>query len=77
MDIVGSETVKQILEVIRDVVQKTAPTNTPIDTLPQTERVRLIDRIKLRLGQRLLGLNDFQLSQTLRACGRAGEDQNA
>jgi len=62
MDILGSESVKAILEAIHDTVQKLKTTDTPVDTLPTAERERLVDRIKQRVAQRLMGLNDAQFA---------------
>jgi hypothetical protein len=42
----------------------------PADSLPPIQRQRLGERLKWRLGQRLLGLNDQQLTQTLQAFGK-------
>ncbi|MCL2710449.1 MAG: hypothetical protein FWE95_06185 [Planctomycetaceae bacterium] len=76
LDLVGSDAVKEILRLVSDTIQ-TDPVKVPAQTDPPAERKRLLDRLKLRLGQRFLGLNDFQLSQTLKNVGRAGEAQNA
>ena len=64
LDIAGSDAVKAILEAAQEVAQKFKKSDTPVDTLPQPERVRIIDKLKLRLGQKLLQLNDEQLTAT-------------
>jgi len=63
MDIVGSDAVKQILEAIRGVVQSEAK----ITTTPETEQERkwFLQRIRDRVGLRLLGLRDGQPSETV------------
>ena len=76
MDIVGSDAVKQGLESIRDIVQR-FQSDTPIDQLPQPERVRRFERLKLLLGKKLLNLSDSQFAHTMTACGRGSELQNA
>ena len=76
LDIAGSDAVKAILESIREVAQK-FQSDTPVNTLPQTERVRIINRLKLRLGQKLLNLSEVQFAQTMVNYGRASELQNA
>jgi hypothetical protein len=74
LDILGSETVRAVLQAIQDAVQKFKPADgTPVDDLPPQERKRFIDRIRLRVGQRLMGLNDEQFAATMRAFGREDE----
>ena len=73
LDIAGSDAVKAILESIQEVVKAFQKSDTPIDDLPQTERVRIIDRLKLRLGQRLLNISNAQLAVTLAGCQRFDE----
>jgi hypothetical protein len=77
MDILGSETVKAVLEAIHDAVTKSKTTDTPIDTLPTQERQRFIERLRLRVGQRLLGLSDSQYAAAMLAFGPADEAQSA
>jgi hypothetical protein len=70
MDIAGSDAVKMILETVRDAAQKIKRENTSADSLPPAVRKRLGERLKWRLGQQLLGLDDQQLAQTLQAFGK-------
>ena len=77
LDIAGSDAVKAILEAVQEVAKAFKKSGTPIDDLPQTERVRIIDRFKLRLGQQLLRLSDYELANAMMACGRSNELQNA
>ena len=77
MDILGSETAHAVLEAILDVVQKFKTTDTLVDKLPPQERKRFIERIQLRLGQRLMGLNDSQFAAAMQAFGRDSEAQIA
>ena len=76
LDIVGSDCVKTILETARDVARR-FQSDTPIDTLPQPQRQRIFQHLRLKLGQRFLNLSDSQLADTLTACGRGNELQNA
>jgi len=67
MDIIGSETVKAILDVILKAVQQSKTTDTPVDQLPPQERKRFIERISQRVAQKLLGWNDSQMSVAMNA----------
>jgi hypothetical protein len=70
IDVLGSDGAKALFEAIRDAMQKFSY-GEKADTLPQPERKRLVDRIKLRVGQRLLRLDDSQFAHTMHAFGRA------
>jgi len=61
LDIVGSEAVQEILRLIHETTQRfkaespeTSDAAT-ISTLPATERIRLVQRLKKRIAQRMLG----------------------
>jgi hypothetical protein len=66
IDVVGSDQVQKILEVIRDALIKEAPP-TKIPDIPETEnqRQRIVDRLKRKLGLSWSGLNESELDAFL------------
>jgi hypothetical protein len=59
MDIAGSEAVKEILRLVYDVVQSFKDEK-PAETASMTVRTRFVDRLRERLGQRMLRITEQQ-----------------
>jgi len=70
----GPAIVREILTALAETA-KTVPA-VDKDT-PEPERQRILQRLRLKLGQRFLNLTDTQLALTMTACGRGAELQNA
>ena len=70
----GPAIVREFLTALAETA-KTVPA-VDKDT-PEPERQRILQRLRLKLGQRFLDLSDSQLAHTMTACGRGTEWQNA
>ena len=72
--IAGPAIVREILTALLETAQTVPLVG---QDAPELERRRLLQNLKLRLGQRLLGLNESQFTRTMAACGRSDELQIA
>jgi len=70
----GPAIVREILTALLETAQTVPPIQ---HDAPEPQRRRLLQNLKLRLGQRLLGLNESQFTRTMAACGRTDELQIA
>jgi hypothetical protein len=70
IDVIGSDQIKSILQTIKDVVTK----ETEKEEIPATEpqRLRLVDRIKTRLGLAWLGVTQDEYTEYCKAKGVSG-----
>jgi hypothetical protein len=75
LDVAGSDAVKQIIEAVRDVIAKIKQEQPEIlQPATETGRRRLIDRIKERLAQRFLEIDDVQFA-TMKRIFTKGQDR--